>query len=110
MTTTLTTFIIPLVNEPQSFTMTLAGTVYTLTVKWNDMGGYWILNIADSNDVALVSNIPLITGADLLDGLAYLGIGGSLFVSTNGSSSDAIPTLDNLGVDSNLYFQTDITS
>lgn len=99
---------IPLTNIPQNFQITLAGVVYGMTVKWNDIGQTWILDIADSNDVPIASCLPLITGADLLEGLAYLGIGGSLFVFTNaGAIPSEIPTLYNLGTDTGLYFFTD---
>jgi hypothetical protein len=48
----------------------------------------------------------LITGADCLSGLEYLGITGQLVVFTDGDEL-AVPTLENLGVESNLYFLTD---
>lgn len=99
-------YTLPLANVPQTFQIPLAGVTYTLTCKWNDQGSFWALDIADSNSNPLVANIPLITGADCLDGLDYLGIGGSLYVLTDGASPDDVPTLDNLGVDSNVYFVT----
>jgi hypothetical protein len=103
-------FLIPLANTPQSFQITLAGVTYTMTVKWNaqpDAG--WVMDLADSNNNSLAAGIPLITGLDCLSGLEYLGIEGSLFVMTNGDPF-AVPTLDNLGTDSNLYFQTSVAS
>jgi hypothetical protein len=104
---TLTNYQIPLINEPQIFEMNLAGVTYILTCKWNDQpDAGWILDIADELSNPIVANIPLITGADLLDGLEYLGLGGSLFVLTAGASPFDVPTLQNLGSDSNLYFQT----
>lgn len=99
-------YILPMSNVPQIFLIPLAGVTYTMTCKWNDPGQYWCLDIADSNDNAIVSNIPLITGADCLQGLDYLNINGSLYVLTNGASPLDIPTLQNLGIDSNLYFVT----
>ena len=99
-------YIMPLTNSPQQFLIPLAGVTYTVTNKWNDQGQYWCLDIADINDNPIVGNVPLITGGDCLAGLDYLGIGGSLYVLTEGASPDDIPTLQNLGVDSNLYFLT----
>lgn len=102
-------FLIPLTSTPQEFEITLAGVDYTLTVKWNDVGQSWALDIADVDGNPIVAFIPLVTGTDLLVGLEYLGIGGSLFVFTNaGKYPDAVPTLDNLGNDINLYFYTSI--
>jgi hypothetical protein len=97
---------IPLVNTAQQFLIPLNGVYYTMTNKWNDMGQFWTLDIADQNNNPIVSNIPLITGADCLAGLDYLDLGGSLYVYSSGSDVNAIPTLDNLGVDSFLVFVT----
>ena len=99
-------FQIPLVNVPQTFNIDLAGVTYTLTCKWNpspDAG--WILDIADSAQIPIVAGLPLITGCNVLAGLEYLGINGEMWVYTDGDSM-AVPTLDNLGIDSNLYFTT----
>lgn len=106
---TVSNYLIPLINQPQSFEITLAGVTYILTSKWNaaDDGG-WFLDIADSNVVPIAVGIPLITGDDCLDGLGYLGINGKLFVLTSGSSPFDVPTFSNLGVDSNVYFQTSV--
>lgn len=106
----LTFFKIPLSNTPQTFPIVLAGTTYTMTSKWNDMESSWVIDIADENQVPIIANIPLVTGADLLEGLGYLGINGSLYVQTSGSDFTDVPTLDNLGVDSNLYFATEVAS
>lgn len=106
----LTNFLIPLVNVPQTFNIDLAGVTYNLTCRWNDsFEAGWLLDIADSAQNPIVSGLPLITGANVLAGLDYLGIDGTLFVFTNGDPN-AVPTLDNLGIDSNLYFTTDVPS
>lgn len=104
----MTTFIIPLANVPQKFDMALAGVNYTMTCRWNDaFEGGWVIDLADADSGApIVAGIPLITGADCLAGLAYLGINGEMIVFTDGDEL-APPTLLNLGVESNLYFLTD---
>lgn len=104
-------FLMPLTNIPQTFAISLGGTDYILTVKWNtsDDAG-WVIDFTDAvTNLPIACNIPLITGADCLSGLEYLGINGELIVYTNGTP-DAVPTLDNLGTDSNLYFVTDTTA
>jgi hypothetical protein len=58
-------------------------------------------------NLPIVACVPFITGADLLDGLEYLGIPGQLIVYTDGDDT-AVPTLNNLGTESNLYFLTDV--
>jgi hypothetical protein len=104
---TLSNFVIPFDNFPEQFDITLAGVDYTIISKYNDAdGGGWVIDIQDSLGNPIACNIPMITGADMLDGLEYLGIGGSLFVQTTGASPFDVPTLDNLGIDSNVYFQT----
>lgn len=102
------TFIIPVTNVPQTFEIPLAGNNYIMTVYWNDApDAGWVFDLADAvtND-SIIAGIPFVTGADLLSGLDYLGIDGSLVVYTDGDPT-AVPTLDNLGVDCNLYFITD---
>ena len=88
----------------------MAAINYTLTVKWNDIAQCWFMDIADANANPLACALPLITGADMLDDLEYLGIGGQLIVFTNGEDPNSIPTLYNLGTDSNVYFVTSNTN
>lgn len=98
-------YLIPLQAIPQTFTIALAGVNYILTVKWNnsaDAGWEFDLTNSDTN-TPLVAGQPLITGANCLSGLDYLGIGGMFIVLSDGNS-DAVPTFTNLGVNSNLYF------
>lgn len=99
-------YLVPLTPTPQTFEILLAAIFYTLTVKWNDMAQCWFMDVADTNGNPLACGLPLVTGADLLDGLEYLGIDGELIVFTNGNMPDSIPTFTNLGTDSNVYFVT----
>ncbi len=105
----MTTFILPLTNVPQTFEIALAGVNYLMTCKWNNSPeAGWVFDLADADTgLPILANAPLITGADCLEGLEYLGIGGELVVFTDGDPT-AVPTLTNLGVESNLYFQTDV--
>lgn len=96
---------IPLDANPQTFSINLGGTVYSLVVRWNRIAQAWQLDIADANNVPILNSIPLVTGADLLAQFAHLNFGGTLTVSTDGNAS-AIPTFDNLGTTSHLYFTT----
>lgn len=105
----MTTFLIPLSNVPQIFDIALAGVNYTMTSRWNDADeAGWIIDLVNADTgLPVASNIPLITGADCLSGLEYLGIEGEFIVLTDGDAF-AVPTLDNLGVESNLYFLTNV--
>lgn len=99
-----TVYEIPLSPSPQTFTVSLGGKSYQLTVQWRDaVEGGWALDIADSAGKPLVQGIPLVTGANLLDQFAYLGIAGQLRVQTD-NDPDAVPAFDNLGNTSHLYF------
>lgn len=104
-------FYIPVVNIPQTFLISLAGKSYLMTCKWNDAPeAGWVVDFADGiTNEPIVSNLPLITGTDILDGLGYLGFNGFLYIITDGDKF-AVPTLANLGNESNLYFQTDVVN
>lgn len=100
-----TPYEIPLSAKPQSFNITLAGVQYNLTVKWNMVNATWVLDIADDTKTLLVGGIPLVTGVDLLGQYQYLGINGVLIVQSD-YDADALPTIDNLGTNSQLIFIT----
>ena len=98
---------IPLSAANQSFTVTLGTTDYRLTVIYRDAKeAGWILDIADTEGNAIVSGIPLVTGHDLLEQYAYLGIGGQMIVATTGDPY-AVPTFENLGDACKLYWIPD---
>jgi hypothetical protein len=97
-------YIVPLQPNPQTFQITLGSNTYRFTALWrnNALGG-WFLDIADANNNALVSGIPMVTGCDLLAQYKYLNFGGQLVVQTT-SDTDAVPTFINLGSDGMLYW------
>ena len=96
-------FQVPFTGIPETFTVSLAGTTYTLTVHWNIPGDCWILDIGDTTGTLIDGGIPLVTGADLLEQYGYLGIDGKLIVQT-ANDPTAVPTFTNLGTLGNLYF------
>ena len=99
-------FEIPLTPEPQVFSISLGESEYQLTVLYRDIDqGGWFLDIANSSGVNMICGIPLVTGCDLLAQYAYLNFGGKLEVQTD-NDPDKIPTFDNLGLGSHLYFVT----
>lgn len=100
-------FKIPLTPTPQLFTVQLSGIDYqiNLTYKNTDEGG-WIIDILDLDNNPIVSGIPLVTGANLLEQYRHLGFTGRLWVQT-ASDPDAIPTFVNLGIDAQIYWVTD---
>jgi hypothetical protein len=101
----MTPFEIPLKPTPQTLAITLAGVQYRLTVRWNWVNDSWVIDISDTNSNPLVTGIPMVTGADLLEQFAYLGFGGQLIAQTDNDPS-AVPTFTNLGTTGHLYFVT----
>lgn len=98
-------FLIPLTNIPQEFSISLDGREVTIYQRWNEWSG-WVIDLSDtSTNASIIAGLPLVTGCDLLEPFPELGFIGSLFVYTDGDAM-AIPTLDNLGADSNLYYVT----
>jgi hypothetical protein len=93
---------IPLSPAAQSFSVQMSGASYGMLLQWRTGTG-WVLDIADANDASLVAGIPLVTGVNLLQQYQYLGFGVALLVATDGDL-DAVPTYDNLGQQSHLYF------
>lgn len=100
----ITFYEIPLSPNAQRFFITLAGVQYQMLLVYreHDLGG-WFLDIATAAGVPLVSGVPLVTGVDLLEPYPDLKFGGPLYVMTDGDPS-AVPTFDNLGTQSHVYF------
>ena len=88
---------------PQKMSLALSGTAYQLTIHWCVPADCWILDIADQNSNPLIQGIPLITGAGLLAQYEYVGIIGDLLAQTD-FDPNAVPTFDNLGDTSQLYY------
>lgn len=102
-----TQYEIPLMATPHAFSIQLGSTTYSLTVTYRDIDdGGWLLDIADNDGNSLVAGIPLITGANLLAQYPDLGFEGGLWVQTDGANPDDVPTFDNIGTSSHLYFVT----
>jgi hypothetical protein len=99
------TYEIPLTPQAQTFSVTLAGATYDMTLTWRDapaLGGGWMLDLADASGNPLIQGIPLVTGADLLAQHAHLGLGFQLYIQSDGDPA-AAPTYTSLGVTSHLY-------
>ena len=100
-----TTSEIPLISSPQTLGISLLGVVYNLQLVWNVISQAWIIDIADTNNTPILQGVPLVTGVNLLEQYSYLGIGGALYVQSDGVSTDQ-PTVTNLGTQSHLLFVT----
>ncbi|WP_186057639.1 phage baseplate plug family protein [Burkholderia gladioli] len=100
-----TIYEVPLSSDGQVFKVSLAGTIYQLTVQWRNAIAMWLLDIADASGNPLVSGLPLVTGANLLEQFGYLGFQGGLWVQ-GADDPDDLPTYSDLGAGSALYWVT----
>ena len=96
------TVLIPTVNGPQKFLVTLNGIQYQFTINWNAISGCYVLDIADSSGNPIVESLAMVPGSTLLSQFSYLQLGFDLFVQ-NSTSIVAIPQYADLGVTSQLY-------
>jgi len=101
-------FEVPLTAAPQQFQIALGATNYVLTLYWCDaLEGGWVLDFSDPlTGLSIVAGIPIVTGVNLFENIAYLGFTGSMFAATDGDLA-APPTYDNLGTESHVYFEVD---
>ncbi len=106
-----TLYEIPLSGTPQQFTMLLGERVYQFVFLYRDAvpsmagGSGWVMDINDNLGFHIACGIPLVTGANLLAQFDYLNFNASLFVLSDGYP-DEVPTFDNLGTDSHVYWMT----
>lgn len=94
---------IPLTPTPQRFSISLGGVTYQLRSVWNPLAQAWVVDIADSSGQPIVSGIPLVCGANLLEQFDYLGIGGELIAQSD-NDPNVPPTFNSLGSTGHLYF------
>lgn len=96
-------FLIPLSPEQQRIDISLGEQNFTLRFMYNKMMQTWTLDLYDADQNPLVMGTPLVTGYNILEQYLYLGIKGRLVVFTEGDP-DKLPTIDSLGVETNLYY------
>lgn len=96
---------IPLSPVAQTLSISLGSVQYRLTVRWNRVLRAWVLDIADADNVSVLTGAPLVTGIDLLEQYAHLEFGGSLVVQSD-LAGEAAPDYTSLGVTGHLYWVT----
>lgn len=100
-----TAYEVPLSAQPQKLSIAIAGTTYQLKVQWNVVNASWIIDIADASGNPILSGIPMVTGADLLEQFGYLNFGFKMFAQTD-NDPDIVPTFIGLGTTGHLYVST----
>lgn len=98
-------FSIPALPTPQSFGISLGGIDLNMNLAFKGAAG-WVMDVANDIGDTLLSGVPLVTGGNLLEQFEHLGIPGGLWVQTK-NAPDAVPTFDNLGVESFLFYVAD---
>jgi hypothetical protein len=98
-------FSIPALPTPQSFGISLGGIDLNMGLSFKGAAG-WVMDVANNVGDTLLSGVPLVTGGNLLEQFEHLGIPGGLWVQTK-NAPDAVPTFDNLGVESFLFYVAD---
>lgn len=101
----MTAFEVPLSPQPQTFNIVLNGVQYRMLFKWNTVAAAWVLDILQPDSTLVLTGIPLVCGADLLEQFDYMGFGFQLVSQTDGDTT-APPTFTNLGVEGRLYVVT----
>lgn len=85
------------VAQSMTANLTVDGNPLTLnlSVSFNPMAGYWVLDIADRSGNPILSSIPVITGSfpasNILAQYAYLKIGSCVIVNLSGTSMPDFP-------------------
>lgn len=100
--------VIPLNSNPnQSFNITLSVDNKNLTlgfyIAYNEIAGYWFMNIADKDGNKLLSGIPLLVGYNLLRQYKYLNIG-SAYMAKIDNITDENANSSNLGTSFQLLW------
>ena len=104
--------IVPFTNaQNQTFEVPLQidGTVKTLqgVLRFNEVGGFWVLSLSDSAGTLILDSLPLLTGngsgpeasGNMLGQFAYLNIGSLYVINASGVASPDYPNQSDLGTD-----------
>lgn len=97
---------LPFTNDAaQTVTVTLDTGVFDFYVRWNQRQQVWCMSITNNTtQVALINNIPLLLGQDLLQPYD-LSIGNFMVFAEDGIQLDA--AFDDLGLRINVYYISD---
>jgi hypothetical protein len=105
-------------NQQLTASLTVDGNPLTLNlaINYDEMAGYWVMAISDSNQNLLMASVPMLCGsypaANLLKQQRYLAIGSAYIVNVSNlapTNVDAAGGLDypdstNLGTDFQLWW------
>lgn len=100
----------------QRFSVSLAvngGTInLQLSLSFNAMGEFWVLNIFTPSGIPIMLSVPLVTGvwpaANILSPFQYLNIGSCYVINVTGADAD-LPGATSLGSDFTLLWGDNTT-
>lgn len=79
-------YLIPILAENQTFSVSLNSINYTFTIVWNAKTNTWDMSIVvTKTKEKLLNCIPLVPGTNLLEQFEYLGFGLSLTTNLPGN-------------------------
>lgn len=92
-------------GTPQTLVVQIGSRTCRVAIQWCAPAGCWVMDLVNDVDGSpIIFGLPLVTGADLLAQLEYLGLGVAMLVQTD-AEPDAVPTFANLGGTSHLFVQ-----
>jgi hypothetical protein len=84
-------------------TVPTSGSVTNMSLNWNNTSQAWMASLADASGNPMVNNVPLVTGANLLEQFGHLGFPGQFIAQTDNAPTTP-PGFSNLGTTGHLFF------
>lgn len=101
-----TPFEIPMkASTTQKLTVKLRNATYIIRARWNTAASVWVIDLLTPDGVEVLTGIPMVCGADLLEQFAYMDFGGQLIAQTDNDVT-VPPVFANLGDSGHLYYVT----
>ena len=99
------TFLIPILGQDESFSVSILGNVYRFLIQWQpDPFNSWVLSFGNSSTWYL-QNMAVVLGVNLLKPLQFMQLGFSIKIGYTGQETEI--TQYNFGTVFNLYAITD---
>ena len=73
----------------------------TFTTHFNEVAGYWLVSISNSEGIELIHNLPVLPSQNILSQLTYMCIGSACIIKGDNLSEEEWPSEESLG--SNWY-------
>lgn len=95
-------YIVPLTTSPnQTFTCTIPvdnkSINFKFFLRYNTQAEYWIMELYDTKNNAIIVSVPLICGLNLLGQYSYLRIGSAYIYKVDSTLASDKPDDTNLG-------------